>query len=775
MDAFEELQVIGRGSFGSAILVRQRTATTTERASSNQDKQTTAGRLFVIKQIPLTPQQQKQQQERDAAASSAEKGIPSLLAPPQRSLLNEVHILMRVGDGHPNICRYRSSFLSSSSSSSTSKASPQSASSKPPETLMIVVDWYAGGDLSRRIKQRTKQIAAAQAEAAVAAAIARSSSSASSATAVPVALPPSALVHFPEDTILDYLTQLALGLKHIHSLRVLHRDLKCSNIFISLERARSFHRPESYIKKDPPTVEVLRIGDFGIARMLDSSNALASTRIGTPYFLSPEVCQGNSYSSKADMWSLGCVMYEMLTGRHAFTASNLNALVLAIMRGTYAPIPALYSEQVHLLLNVLLQRDPARRPCAHQLLSLPCLRERIPFLLSSRRIQEEFGVKDVRMMEEWKCEKVERPIGMASAVAVAEQGQEKMETSTTAAASSPRQPSSTSVSPSVKRGPPSSLLTRVRHTSSASIQATFASSSVSAASPREWERKSAQRSAAQQQHQFSGVPLSSSFASNPHAHHAASSSDGMVAHGLALSRPHSYSSGGSTSTPSTPSPLPTLLSKPLVLREIPTVAAKEQRMGQEEAKSSVAASFGSDKHAQDAVVATAQPEANSFAPPSQPPPVAASVSSWTLVERDSASSVTAVSASPPAPSLIAPVPDPAPVTAAEAQPHHSTFVWNLPSSVLSHPHRADSLTLQCEQVRVYLEQQLPLPILRQAYHLLTQQTDSANSTGGASSASITATLQLLHLGQTHLISTMQQLLTAERTAEERINERTSSN
>jgi len=100
---------------------------------------------------------------------------------------------------------------------------------------------------------------------------------------------------------------------------VLHRDLKTSNIFISNEPARSFHpRPArsqphtpsqsaSSSQAQPPShppdyVEVLRIGDFGIARMLDAVNPLAHTRVGTPYSLAPEVCEGRAYSFEADMW-----------------------------------------------------------------------------------------------------------------------------------------------------------------------------------------------------------------------------------------------------------------------------------------------------------------------------------------------------------------------------------------------------------------------------------------------------------------------------------------
>jgi NIMA (never in mitosis gene a)-related kinase len=85
---------------------------------------------------------------------------------------------------------------------------------------------------------------------------------------------------------------LVMGLKALHSKHVLHRDLKSANIFLTSKR-------------------LLKIGDFGISKVLD--NTSANTFVGTPYYLSPEVCCNKKYDLRSDLWSLGCILYELCT------------------------------------------------------------------------------------------------------------------------------------------------------------------------------------------------------------------------------------------------------------------------------------------------------------------------------------------------------------------------------------------------------------------------------------------------------------------------------
>ncbi|XP_070937393.1 serine/threonine-protein kinase Nek5 isoform X4 [Macaca nemestrina] len=105
-------------------------------------------------------------------------------------------------------------------------------------------------------------------------------------------------VLFSEDQILGWFVQISLGLKHIHDRKILHRDIKAQNIFLSKNGM------------------VAKLGDFGIARVLNNSMELARTCVGTPYYLSPEICQNKPYNNKTDIWSLGCVLYELCTLKH---------------------------------------------------------------------------------------------------------------------------------------------------------------------------------------------------------------------------------------------------------------------------------------------------------------------------------------------------------------------------------------------------------------------------------------------------------------------------
>jgi len=162
-----------------------------------------------------------------------------------------------------------------------------------------------------------------------------------------------------ESQILNWLVQVSFGLQYIHKKNILHRDLKTQNIFLT-------------------TQNIIKIGDFGISKTLSHTLDLATTAIGTPHYLSPEICQRKPYNHKSDMWSLGCVLYELCALKLAFPSENFMQLVHAICRGTYAPIPRkFYSAKLSDLIQVLLRPLPERRPSVEQLLSCSTLENEV--------------------------------------------------------------------------------------------------------------------------------------------------------------------------------------------------------------------------------------------------------------------------------------------------------------------------------------------------------------------------------------------------------------
>ena len=91
---------------------------------------------------------------------------------------------------------------------------------------------------------------------------------------------------------------------------------------------------------------------------------LAVAQVGTPYYLSPEICEDKAYDHKSDVWSLGCILYEMATLKRAFNGQSLPALVLKILRGKYPPLPARYSGSMKGLVDCMLKIKPQVQRCS---------------------------------------------------------------------------------------------------------------------------------------------------------------------------------------------------------------------------------------------------------------------------------------------------------------------------------------------------------------------------------------------------------------------------
>ncbi|XP_057901148.1 serine/threonine-protein kinase Nek5 isoform X6 [Melospiza georgiana] len=162
-------------------------------------------------------------------------------------------------------------------------------------------------------------------------------------------------VLFDEDQILSWFVQISLGLKHIHDKKILHRDVKAQNIFLSNNG------------------RVAKLGDFGIARQLNSTTEFAHTCVGTPYYLSPEICENRPYNNKTDIWSLGCVLYELCALKHPFQGNSLHELVLKICRGRFQPVSPNYSYDLRILISQLFKISPRDRPSINSILRKPFL------------------------------------------------------------------------------------------------------------------------------------------------------------------------------------------------------------------------------------------------------------------------------------------------------------------------------------------------------------------------------------------------------------------
>ncbi|XP_050633753.1 serine/threonine-protein kinase Nek11 isoform X1 [Macaca thibetana thibetana] len=166
---------------------------------------------------------------------------------------------------------------------------------------------------------------------------------------------------FPDNQIIEWFIQLLLGVDYMHERRILHRDLKSKNIFLKNN--------------------LLKIGDFGVSRLLMGSCDLATTLTGTPHYMSPEALKHQGYDTKSDIWSLACILYEMCCMNHAFAGSSFLSIVLKIVEGDTPSLPERYPKELNAIMESMLNKNPSLRPSAIEILKIPYIDEQLQHLM----------------------------------------------------------------------------------------------------------------------------------------------------------------------------------------------------------------------------------------------------------------------------------------------------------------------------------------------------------------------------------------------------------
>ena len=166
---------------------------------------------------------------------------------------------------------------------------------------------------------------------------------------------------FEESDIWRIFIQLVKGLKALHDLKILHRDMKSANVFLFSNGCA-------------------KLGDLNVSKV--ARRGLGYTQTGTPYYASPEVWKDKPYDHKSDVWSLGCVLYEMITLRPPFRAKDMEGLFNKVCKGQFSRIPDRFSDDLFKIVQYLLQVSSIQRPSCEQILQHPIVLKRIEYFKS---------------------------------------------------------------------------------------------------------------------------------------------------------------------------------------------------------------------------------------------------------------------------------------------------------------------------------------------------------------------------------------------------------
>ena len=238
----------------------------------------------------------------------------------QENSVNEVRILASVN--HPNVIGYKEAFWDDDKSS-----------------LNIVMEYADDGDLHSKIEKIKKEGGC-----------------------------------FKEPLIWSYSIQMIEGLKALHDMKIMHRDLKSANIFLVKDKHQC------------------KIGDMNVSKVIKEK--VLTTQTGTPYYASPEVWKDNPYSYKSDLWSIGCVIYELCELRPPFQGKDLDELYENVCKGQPERINKMYSEDLWNMILMLLQVDVNKRYDCNQFLNSNLIKQKIEEMKKEPNIYIESFIYD---------------------------------------------------------------------------------------------------------------------------------------------------------------------------------------------------------------------------------------------------------------------------------------------------------------------------------------------------------------------------------------------
>ncbi|XP_078596958.1 uncharacterized protein LOC144873453 isoform X10 [Branchiostoma floridae x Branchiostoma japonicum] len=185
-----------------------------------------------------------------------------------------------------------------------------------------------------------------------------------------------------EPVLVEWFVQIAMAIQYLHNHNIIHRNLTTRNIFLTLR------------------YRLLKVGDIGLPAVVDGTRSMAEKQkaMGLPCYMSPESLAGRRHTNEADVWALGCCLYEMASLKHAFPFydKDINNLALKIVKGKMGPLYNSYSRDLVDLIKDMLQIEPDQRPTVRTILRTKFIKKHVSKFLEES-IRDSYGMRcDVR-------------------------------------------------------------------------------------------------------------------------------------------------------------------------------------------------------------------------------------------------------------------------------------------------------------------------------------------------------------------------------------------